>query len=88
MKNIGSFYLNIFLFWYVKFSIYLNGHVFVMVLSPENRRWFRCLFAPVMALWLLAAGLILMLCTVSCLIVVFIGSCLEVHYENTPIQIY
>ena len=30
MKNIRIFYLKIFIFWVVKFSIYLNRHVFVM----------------------------------------------------------
>ena len=30
MKNIKTFYLNIFIFLVVKFSIYLNRHVFVM----------------------------------------------------------
>ena len=30
MKNIRIFYLKIFLFLVVKFSIYLNRHVFVM----------------------------------------------------------
>ena len=33
MKNIGNFYLKIFSFLEVKFSIYLNRRVFVMV-SP------------------------------------------------------
>ena len=31
MKNIKYFYLKIFIFLVVKFSIYLNRHVFVMV---------------------------------------------------------
>ena len=31
MKNIRIFYLKIFLFLVVKFSIYLNRHVFVMI---------------------------------------------------------
>ena len=30
MKNIRSFYLKIFIFLMVKFSVYLNRHVFVM----------------------------------------------------------
>ena len=30
MKNIRYFYLKIFSFWVVKFSVYLNRHVFVM----------------------------------------------------------
>ena len=30
MKNIGVFYLKIFSFWGVKFSIYLNMRVFLM----------------------------------------------------------
>ena len=32
MKNIRIFYLKIFSFLVVKFSVYLNGHVFVMVM--------------------------------------------------------
>ena len=31
MKNIRTFYLKIFIFMVVKFSVYLNRHVFVMV---------------------------------------------------------
>ena len=30
MKNIRTFYLKIFIFMVVKFSVYLNRHVFVM----------------------------------------------------------
>ena len=30
MKNIRIFYLKIFIFWVVKFSVYLNRHVFEM----------------------------------------------------------
>ena len=36
MKNIRIFYLKIFLFLVVKFSLYLNRHVFVMVL----KKWY------------------------------------------------
>ena len=36
MKNIRVFYLKIFIFLVVKFSIYLNRHVFVML--------YRCMF--------------------------------------------
>ena len=32
MKNIRIFYLKIFIFLVVKFSIYLNRHVFVMII--------------------------------------------------------
>ena len=35
MKNIRVFYLKIFLFLVVKFSIYLNRRVFVMSISAE-----------------------------------------------------
>ena len=35
MKNIRFFYLKIFIFWVVKFSVYLNRHVFVMSSSPD-----------------------------------------------------
>ena len=37
MKNIRIFYLKIFLFLVVKFSIYLNRHVFVMYLNNMIR---------------------------------------------------
>ena len=43
MKNIKKFYLKIFIFLVVKFSMYLNRRVFVMVIStkfipsPEGR---------------------------------------------------
>ena len=30
MKNIRIFFLNIFIFFMVKFSVYLNRHVFIM----------------------------------------------------------
>ena len=33
MKNIRIFYLKIFVFMVVKFSVYLNRHVFVMLTS-------------------------------------------------------
>ena len=33
MKNIRFFYLKIFIFWVVKFSVYLNRRVFVMKIS-------------------------------------------------------
>ena len=33
MKNIGDFYLKLFIFLEVKFSIYLNRRVFVMYLN-------------------------------------------------------
>ena len=36
MKNIGNFYLKIFSFLEVKFSIYLNRRVFVMRLSSAT----------------------------------------------------
>ena len=36
MKNIGDFYLKICSFLEVKFSIYLNRHVFVMSLRINN----------------------------------------------------
>ena len=35
MKNIRFFYLKIFIFLVVKFSVYLNWHVFVMSSSPD-----------------------------------------------------
>ena len=35
MKNIRNFYLKIFIFLVIKFSVYLNRHVFVMTLSPR-----------------------------------------------------
>ena len=37
MKNIGNFYLKIFSFLEVKFSIYLNRHVFVMSLVLQKQ---------------------------------------------------
>ena len=37
MKNIRIFYLKIFPFLVVKFSIYLNRRVFVMTVSIRNR---------------------------------------------------
>ena len=37
MKNIRVFYLNIFQFLEVKFSIYLNRRVFVMQLSVTGK---------------------------------------------------
>ena len=35
MKNIRIFYLKIFIFWVVKFSVYLNRHVFEMVSAAD-----------------------------------------------------
>ena len=35
MKNIRIFHLKIFIFLVVKFSVYLNRHVFVMPVNPS-----------------------------------------------------
>ena len=39
MNNIGFFYLKIFLFLVVKFSIYWNRHVFAMPLNIQMKIW-------------------------------------------------
>ena len=60
MKNIKHFYLKIFIFLVVKFSIYLNRHVFVMVpaalLQTIQTFWFCSIF--VVVLWLHTVGLL------------------------------
>ena len=64
MKKYQNFYLKTFRFLVVKFSIYLNRRVFVMVL-----------FGLCVVLWLLAAGFVSVFCPVCCLIDLFGGSC-------------
>ena len=39
MKNVRIFYLKIFLFLVVKFSIYLNRRVFVMIFEKNGHTW-------------------------------------------------
>ena len=38
MRNIRSFYLKIFIFWVVKFSVYLNRRVLVMLFIHAVRK--------------------------------------------------
>ena len=46
MKNIRIFYLEIFSFLVVKFSIYLNRHVFVMTLNSDAALNYKHMFVP------------------------------------------
>ena len=49
MKNIRIFYLKIFIFFVIKFSVYLNRHVFVMWTGLVQPRWPRCTSAHTFA---------------------------------------
>ena len=45
MKNIRIFYLKIFIFWVVKFSVYLNRHVFLMR-TAKNLKYQKNFISP------------------------------------------